>query len=407
MRSPAHALVLALLAGGARSQAPPPPAGIDLVAMAVARVEAIASIAPGPEQDDAVATAILALEMAGPSALPALAARLDAATALGISDASAAAVAPASGQVFAWSIGVSGEPRAAEGSADDGAAAPAVASLRRALWASDWPTRMSSASSLGLLEARDSGPDLVALLHAAGRAGQPEGPILLALAGVGGDAADGVIEEALLEGGDLAWGRSMLALHARRGATSWRALVRAVAESADPAVRMTAAGSLLLLAEPASACAVGEIVGREAEPAIRMTLVQALASTSSPQAHAILSALALHDVDEQVREAAAILAVQRLDDRVAGRIRVASARVREALDGIARGRAFPRDLRDVEEGATLVDLPVIERTLRRLPLREDGAWLDDHARLAQVRARILCAAWPDGIPQGRPRVGRL
>ena len=84
---------------------------------------------------------------------------------------------------------------------------------------------------------------------------------------------------------------------------------------------------------------------------------------------------------------------------------VSSREVREALQDAIRQPPGPQGMADIEAGAAMVDLGAIERTLRLLPLREDSAWLDDHARLAQLRARLLCTADPDCDPPA-PRVGR-
>lgn len=381
------------------------------VVVALERVEALAAPEASEGRADAMALARLALELAGPAAIDPLTSRLDAASALPPDQGSAVM------QAQAWALGEV-LPRAASDAAGTKQRARAIASLREALWVQDWPARISAASALGVVEASEAELDLVALRVVAeaeemrARAGGEAisrgraAAILLALAGAGGDVARVIVNDELRVGGDVRWARTMVALHARLGPSCWPDVVATLEEAPGVDVRATAAAILLVLAEPASACRMAEAYGREPEPAIRLTLIQALAATATPIARAALGSIAGGEMEPRLANAAKLIVAEdpaarrRLDPRVD------SVRVREAVQSLAHGTGFPRDLRDVEGGATLLDLPEIERSLRRMPLREDGTWIDDHARLAQVRARILCATFADGIPLGAPRVGR-
>jgi hypothetical protein len=63
----------------------------------------------------------------------------------------------------------------------------------------------------------------------------------------------------------------------------------------------------------------------------------------------------------------------------------------ELLEAIVAGEALPGAIDDVVEVADPGKIPLLDRALRRLPLREDATWLDDHARLARLRARLACS----------------
>ena len=109
--------------------------------VAIERVEAIASIGGG-DPAEAIALARVALDRAGAEAIEPLASKLDAALNSAMSDGAAAAAA----QVFAWALGESASrlPADARGSK---LRARALTSLRRALWFTHWPTRLSAASA--------------------------------------------------------------------------------------------------------------------------------------------------------------------------------------------------------------------------------------------------------------------
>lgn len=380
-------VAVAFLAVGAANETANPASPRTLADVAMERLAA----AEREGTDESFATARVALELAGPACAPALVARLG-------SDLEAGR-----GATDAWALGVACRP------AVDSPMPPpraVVQALLRALGSPDWECRLAAASSLGVLEATEAAPDVAMLLVDPERPPGVDGALWLALGGLGGSAISPL--EALLErGGDRRWAETVTAVVLRHGRDAWPLLTRELETSSDASVRAAAATCLLLLAEPASACALAEVAGREPDPAIGRVLLQALAATQHPLARAFLAHAATSERDPDLRAAAVALSEQPLapppSPPDAPRLGVAQAR--ERLRALALGRALPGDLRAVEDAASVADVPVIGRTLRALPLREDADWLSDHARLAQLRARLLCAADPDCAPR-EPKVGR-
>jgi HEAT repeat protein len=352
---------------------------------AVRRVERLDEARDAASFEEARADADAALGLAGGAVVPELIRQVR------------GRIPRAGAATWAWALGHACE--ALDQVPDD-----AVAALRATLRAPDWEARLAAASALGSLERAEAAPELAALLREDPLPPFAEAPLLLALAGAGGAQADAAIAQQLARGGDPAWSRLMLAVSLRRGSACWHLLVDAL-DNPDERVRATAATALLLLAEPASWCEIAERLGREPEPAVRRMLVQALAAGQAPAARDMLALVAAADGDASVREAAAILH-ESLDAGAAPTGGASSREVRDGLRALAREPQPAPVLESVEAGASLVDLPVLERTMRRLPLRGDSEWASDHARLAQLRARILCASGPDCEPP-RGRVGRL
>ena len=121
-----------------------------------------------------------------------------------------------------------------------------------------------------------------------------------------------------------------------------------------------------------------------------------LAATRHPLARDYLGLVSRTETDPQLREIAGLLRAglkrERERRRDAGDGRQRS--VPELLADLERAPGFTRQVDDVELRADPVHAPMIAVVLRRLPLRDDERRLEDHARLAQTRARVLCL---DGI----------
>jgi HEAT repeat protein len=367
------AVLAGLAAGAPPGQAAARPEG-DAVAVALRHVDE----AERRQDAESLAMVSVALDVAGPAVVPALVERLRATTSTG------------RGALAAWALGRS----AARGDLLPGTPAPdAVAALRAALASPSWDVRLAAASSLGALDATTASTDLSDLLLRRDRPEPAEGVLLLAIAGAGGPATSQLW--AALERGPVGDAEVLpvLAAYVRRGATSWPELAWALREHPSRRVREAAAATLLVLAEPSSACEVGDALALERDPVLRRVILQVLAATAAPSARRLLEHAAEVEVDAALRDAA---------DRLRASSGVAGARdgepafalrsVRELLVSVAAGSALPQDLDEIERRAEPSDLPVLGRALRRLPLRQDATWLQDHARLAQLRARLLAAS---------------
>lgn len=271
----------------------------------------------------------------------------------------------------------------------------AVAVLRRELSSVSPDARLAAASSLGLLEAREAEGDLLDLLLSPGLTPEAEDVLLVALAGLRGSALS-LLEGRLERGGGEDWAAATTGSFLRWGGSSWPELLRFARESGDASVRATALTCLLLLAEPASACALAELYGSEPEPLLRRVLLQALAATRHPLARDHLDLVARTEQDAQLREIARVLSAGLSQERDRRREAGEGPRrsVPELLAELERKAGFGRKVVEVEQRADPVHAAMIATVLRRLPMREDGRRLEDHARLAQVRARLLCL---DGI----------
>ena len=333
---------------------------------------------------DAQALARTALGIAGESALGPIARRLPAGR--------------IRCEIAAWALGES---------APESPATPreVVAALRSAARDADWDCRLASISALGRLGATDAAPEALAIWRDDLRPPGTDAVALLAVAGCAGAAGDEVLAEFLERGGPESWSVLAIAAALRRGSDAWPLLVKAACSGGDPSVRATSSLALLLLAEPRSACALAECAASQPDPGIRRVQYQALAASGSPSGRALLMLASVTDPDPQLRAGAEALAMLRLQPEPRPALTVTSREVREGLDRVVREHVGSQVLGDIEAGASLVDLAAIERALRLLPLRSDRGWYDDHARLAQLRSRLLCEADPDCEPPP-PRVGR-
>lgn len=272
--------------------------------------------------------------------------------------------------------------------------------LRAALGSPSADVRLSAASALGVMEARSAEGELLDLLLSPGLTPEAEDVLLMSLAGLRGSALS-LLEGRLERGGGEAWAAAATASFLRWGGDSWPELLRLASGSDSPSVRATALTSLLLLAEPASACGLAELYGTEPEPLLRRVVLQALVATRHPLARDHLALVARTETDPQLAEVARLftesLARERERRRDAGDGRQRS--VPELLADLERDAGFARHVDEIELRADPVHAPMIATLLRRLPLRGDDRALADHARLAQTRARVLCLDGIDCTPR--------
>ncbi len=356
------------------------------VDVALDRLDAVAAARTDRDLAEEQALALTALEMAGPDALDPVAQRLAAGGARCV--------------VAAWALGEIG------GALDAAALPPSVvAALREALRGGDEDCRLAAASALGRAFVGEAASDLAALWRDPYRAPGAEALVLLALMGAGGEEASAGLAEFLARGGDEDWSLLAIAAAVRRGPEAAPALVEAACSHPDGAARATASLALLLLAEPRAACPLAECAGGERDPGIRRLQYQALAASGSPSGVAFLRHAATVETDAELRAACVALAGMRLGVASPGARNRGARGVRQGLARLVRENAPPDVLEDVVAGATGVDLALIERAMRMLPLRPDRRWFDDVSRLSQVRARLLCEAHPECEPEP-PRVGR-
>jgi hypothetical protein len=176
----------------------------------------------------------------------------------------------------------------------------------------------------------------------------------------------------------------------RRGSASWPDLVHALRTSSELTVRAVAAETLLLLAEPASACEMAELYGLEPEPGVRRLLLQAIAATSHPAGSRFLAHLTKVEPNVELREVALHLAMASISPRPP-RASTRGLDVAHLLERVERGEALPHQIDEIERLASPRDVPALERAMTRLPLLADRDWPATHARLAQARARLRCA----------------
>lgn len=372
------ALALVLLAANAPGAAIPRE-------VALAKLDEVELAAGDPAGfDERMAIARTALRLAGPGVLPDLVPRLAAG---GLRCTTAC-----------WALGEI---------APEGEAAPdgVARGLRRAAASGDWDCRLGAISALGRLGIATAEAEALQAWRDPFRPPGSDGVVLLALAGIGGTGADEEIARFLQQGGDEAWSVLAVAVALRRGPEAWPLLAAAACSSPDPAVRGTASLALLLLAEPRSGCALAECAASEPDRSVRMLKYQALASGGSPSGLALLMQASRLDPDAEARSAAATLALLPVDPPSRARLSVSSREVRDGLERLVREPGGRGVLADIEAGASTVDLAAITRVMRLLPLRADGGWYDEHARLGRLRARLLCEADPDCDPPP-PRIGR-
>jgi HEAT repeat protein len=369
-------MLLALLAPRARA------ASVGDVALG--KLQQIEDAIDASAAEEAQRLARTALDLAGPEVLSAVAQRLSA--------------GGTRCTVAAWALGES---------SPEGTDAPRAVreALATALRRGDWDCRLAAASAAGRLGLTELGPDVVRLWSEPWRPPHTDGVVLLAAAGCAGEAADPLLEQVLSRSSDDAWAALAIAASLRRGPDSWPVLVEAACGAPERSVRATASLALLLLAEPRAGCALAECAAAEPDAGVRRMKYQALGAGGSPSGRALLLLAATTEADAEMRQAAASLALLPLGVRSRAVLGVSSREVRDALRRALREPPGPQGLSDIEAGASMVDLAVLERTLRLLPLRADRAWMDDHARLAQLRARLLCTSDPDCEPPP-PRVGR-
>lgn len=387
-------LLLLLTPAAAAAAGPRPPAseaatsapGSEALRQSVRR-HLIALEEGGDEEGRKMLSA--ALELAGPLATPVLVERLR------------RTAGTEAGAAAAWALGEVSRPAPGEDAGPREGRTEAVAVLVEALASEEPATRLAAASALGVIEAREAEPALLDLLGEGALPAPVEDVLLMALAGLRGRGLS-LLEARLEQGGGQDWSDAVVLSFLRWGGASWPELARLAGESPDPRVRVTALTALLLLAEPASACRLGELYGTEPEPVLRRVVLQALAATRHPLARDQLALVARTETRPLLREAAGLLTEDlRLEAERARKRREASRGPRrsvpELLAGLERRAGFERHVAEVEERADPRHVEDIARLLRRLPLRGDERALTDHARLAQVRARLLCL---DGIDCG-------
>lgn len=370
-----------LLASSAPVRAEGPEAA--LIGVALGKLDALEVVQDPAAFGEAQALARTALELAGQGCLPGLATRLG--------------QGGRRCEIAAWALGeISPE--------GEDAPAMVVTALRKAAVSGDWDCRLACLSTLGRLEIAAATGETLAAFRDPFRPPGTEAVMLLAVMGCGGEGAEDLLGEMLGRGGGEAWSALIISAALRRGPASWPVLVEEACSNPDPMIRGTASLALLLLAEPLAGCRLAECSATEPDPAIRRLKYQALGAGGSPSGRALLVHAAAFEEDREMREAAASLALLPLQAPSRTRLGVSSAEVRHALAQLALAPRGPATLRDIEAGASSVDLAAIERTMRLLPLRGDRGW-DDHARLAQLRALLLCADDPD-CERRTPRVGR-
>ena len=333
--------------------------------------------------EDARRTLLVALDFAGDAGVEVLLAELE----------------ESRGQARAayacWALGEALRPEPLQAPKRGALQSRAVSALRRALSSTFPEVRLASASALGLLEAKSAEGELLDLLLLPGLTPEAEDVLLLSLAGLRGSALS-LLEARLERGGQGTWAAATTGSFLRWGGDSWPELLRLARESPDASVRATAFTSLLLLAEPASACGLAELYGTEPEPTLRRVVLQCLAATRHPLARDFLALVARTETDPRLREAARLLSegLAKESDRRRAPAERYERSVPELLGELETSAGFARQVDEIEARADPVHAKMIALMLRRLPLRADDRRLEDHARLAQVRARLLCL---DGI----------
>jgi hypothetical protein len=339
----------------------------------------------GDEESRAMLEAVL--EVAGESALPVLFERLRSSRDRGSSPAAC------------WALGELLRPPPAEPPSPSPDRRRAVTALVEVLERGSADSRLAAVSALGLLEARQAEPALLDLAAEPGLGPAAEDVVLLALAGLRSRGLS-LLEGRLERGGGTDWSEATTLSFLRWGGTAWPELVRAARSSPDERVRATALTTLLLLAEPASACELIELYGLEPVPVLRRVLLQAISATRHPLARDHLALVARTEAQSGLRQAAALL-VEGLSAERSAQPAPRSGPRRPILDLLAELERRPGFARQVQEVEARADARHVERiglVLRRLPLRSDGRRLEDHARLAQLRARLLCL---DGLDCAR------
>lgn len=289
------------------------------------------------------------------------------------------------GAVTAWALGLAAEPGL---SRDERLDPWSLMSLRTALRAPSPPTRLAAAGSLGRIGDRDAGELIAELLVDPEIPAELEATVLLAIAGTNGPDL-GRSRALLRRGGGDDWARAVEAVYLRWGTQRWPELTAAL-EEPDPSVRQAAWTTLLLLAEPASACAMIEALTWEEVPFLRRLGLQALAASAHPLARDHLVTLERFETEPALQRTAELL-LEAWDQRAPGR---SPAPLEPMLRGLLREAAGSSTLAQVEDRAVRAHLPLLEELLPRLPLREDPRWREEHARLAALRARLRCL---DGI----------
>ena len=379
----------------------PGPRGVSAVLLALLLAAQPPSGAPAPSEDPAalaVRRHLLAVEETGsPEARKMLGAALDVAGRAGVPvlvrRLGEVGDRP-EGAAAAWALGEALRPPPGEAAGPAEGRAEAVAALVAALGSEAGATRLAAASALGVLEAREAEPALLDLTAAEELPPAAEDVVLLALAGMKGRALS-LLEGRLDRGGGRDWSDAVVLSFLRWGGDSWPELVLRADRHPDPRVRVSALTALLLLAEPASACELGELYGREEEPVLRRVILQALSATRHPLARDQLALIARTESNPQLREAAELLVADLVSERRQWRDRRGAHEglrlsVPELLAGLERRPGYERHVDEIAERADPVHVEAIDRLLRRLPLRGDERALSDHARLAQARARLLC-----------------
>lgn len=332
---------------------------------------------------EAPAMARTALLLAGPECAAPLAERL-------------ASALPEGGAAPAWALGLA----LAEPPEKPAPLPPRVRdALLRALESRSLDARLAAASSLGALDVAEATPALDALVEDPGIPRDAHAVVLLALAGTGGAAADRSLRDALWSGGGPEWANAMTGILLRRGRSAVPLASDALRHAPDVTARAVGATVLLLRAEPDSTCDLIEAYGREPEPSLKRVVLQAVAAARHPLGRDFLRHVATVEREPELAEAARLLSLEALDPPPVGAgALVTPTRARELLRSLARDPGLPHHVDEVERGAERAQAGLLDAVLARLPLRGDARWRDDHARLAQLRARLLCLDGLDCTP---------